>query len=212
MVTIAGSEFLGIHQFERSREEMDKIERLAGRLAHDCNRLAFNNLEEALEAAPLLRELTNELAAEVRASHCGEPSGEALFPDREDASMTVLLVEAESEERSALCGMLIERGYRVLESGAGADALRFCHCHPGPVRLLLTDMLLPDMSGRELAERASLLRPGMTVIYMSGYADDEILSCGLLLPGMTVLKKPVTAAALADKLTEVLECQLVVIG
>jgi len=91
---------------------------------------------------------------------------------------------------------LQELGYAVLEAESGAQALALCAQHDGAIDLLLADILMPDMSGREVAERASMLKPEMGVIYMSGYAEDEIMFYGILGPGVAALQKPVTTEAL----------------
>jgi CheY-like chemotaxis protein len=182
---------------------MDKLERLAGRVAQEFNRLASGNPEEILETATLVSELTEELASTCRLPEACER------PRSELEGGTALLVDSRPEDREAVRPMLEASGYEVLEAACGADAFSLCASHDGPIRLMLTDMLMRDMSGRELAERASSLRPEMSVIYMSGYAGDEVMSCGILGPGVAALEKPVTAEALAQKLRRAAEVQCV---
>jgi len=86
------------------------------------------------------------------------------------------------EDRGMARERLQELGYAVLEAESGAQALALCAQHDGAIDLLLADILMPDMSGREVAERASMLKPEMGVIYMSGYAEDEIMFYGILGP------------------------------
>ncbi|OLD37564.1 MAG: hypothetical protein AUI57_10535 [Candidatus Rokubacteria bacterium 13_1_40CM_2_68_8] len=84
------------------------------------------------------------------------------------------------------------------------EALRICAAHPGPIHLLLTDVSMPGMNGRVVSERARQLRPGLRVIYMSGYSGGVIESLGVLEPGEEFIAKPFTAIALARKIRELL--------
>jgi CheY-like chemotaxis protein len=92
----------------------------------------------------------------------------------------------------------------VLEADTPRQALEMAGAHDGPIHAVLTDVIMPGMSGRELAEKLALLRPEIPVIYMSGYTDDAIGHHGLLDPGTLFLQKPFTADALLWKLHEVL--------
>ncbi len=103
--------------------------------------------------------------------------------------------------------MLDGMGYTVLEAQTAEDALLLSRRHAGLIHIMLTDVVMQEMSGRELAERAASLRPEMRVIYMSGYTDAEIMYWGLLGPGVATLQKPVTAEALNCTLSEVNEAQ-----
>ncbi len=85
------------------------------------------------------------------------------------------------------------------------DAERLCGAHAGSIHLLLTDVIMPKMSGRELASRLTGSRPDMRVLYMSGYTDDAISRHGVLDPGISFLPKPFTPADLARKVREVLD-------
>ena len=96
-------------------------------------------------------------------------------------------------------------GYRVLEARHGAEALEISSRHTGPIHLMVTDVVMPQMSGRELAQRLLPLRPEMRVLYMSGYTDDAIVRHGVLGAGMAFLSKPFTPYALASKVREVLD-------
>ena len=96
-------------------------------------------------------------------------------------------------------------GYRVLEARHGAEALEISERHDGPIHLLVTDVVMPHMSGRELAQHLAPLRPDMRVLYMSGYTDDAIVRHGVLEAGTAFLSKPFTPDALAAKVREVLD-------
>jgi two-component system, cell cycle sensor histidine kinase and response regulator CckA len=93
----------------------------------------------------------------------------------------------------------------VLESRHGGEALLMCERHQGKIDMLLTDVVLEQMSGRELAERLLKVRPEMKVLYVSGYADDAIVHHGVLTEGMAFLQKPFTTESLARKVRYVLD-------
>jgi PAS domain S-box-containing protein len=119
-------------------------------------------------------------------------------------SETILLAEDEKAVCSLVRGLLESRGYEVLEAKGAHEALEVGGRHKKHIHLLLTDVVMPQMSGRELAEHLALLHPETKVLYMSGYADHAVVQHGLLDPGTVFLQKPFTAAALARKLREVL--------
>ncbi len=95
-------------------------------------------------------------------------------------------------------------GYRVLDALHGADALRVAERHAGPIHLLLADVVMPGMSGRELAERLTRLHPETRVLYMSGHPDDTVLQRGVSAAEADFIQKPFTLDALARKAREVL--------
>jgi DNA-binding NtrC family response regulator len=99
--------------------------------------------------------------------------------------------------------MLDSMGFTVLEAASGEEALRLCTCHAGPIEVMLTDLVMHPMSGRELAERTASLRPEVSVVYMSGYMDADVVYWGMLGPGVATLEKPVTAEALGRALAGV---------
>jgi two-component system cell cycle sensor histidine kinase/response regulator CckA len=125
-------------------------------------------------------------------------------PSSMEGSETVLLVEDEEYVRSLVRRALKAKGYKVLEAGNGQDALRIAEQHEGPIHLVITDVVMPGISGRELAERLTVFRPSTKIVYMSGYADDAILHHGVFKSGAALLQKPFTADALARKIREVL--------
>jgi CheY-like chemotaxis protein len=116
---------------------------------------------------------------------------------------TVLLVEDEEGVRRVAREFLEIRGYTVLEATNGEEALQIAHSHPGPVHLLLTDVVMPGINGRELWRRLSW-RPEMKVLYMSGYPENAIIQDGTLEEGVMYLQKPFTLNALTHKVREVL--------
>jgi two-component system, chemotaxis family, CheB/CheR fusion protein len=119
-------------------------------------------------------------------------------------SETILVVEDEDGVR-ALAGELIRRGgYTVLEASGGVDAIRICEQYQGPIHLMLTDVIMPRMSGVELAEGVANLRPKMKVLFMSGHPEDAIVAHGVLNPDTAFLSKPFTTGALAIRIREVL--------
>jgi PAS domain S-box-containing protein len=128
-------------------------------------------------------------------THTGPPRG----------SETVLLVEDDLAVGAFARDVLEECGYRVLSAADPAGALRLCENHDGPIHLLLTDVVMPRMNGRQLALAAAELRPEMRVLYMSGYTDDAVLRRGLLDPDLPFIQKPFTPAALEMKVREVLD-------
>jgi PAS domain S-box-containing protein len=117
---------------------------------------------------------------------------------------TVLLVEDDDSVRSVTGAMLRSLGYRVVEAADGIEALRKCRDHVGPIDLLLTDVVMPMMNGREVANRIQGLVPGVKTLFMSGYTDDSILRHGILDEGVAFLSKPLSHEALGRKLREVL--------
>jgi CheY-like chemotaxis protein len=115
---------------------------------------------------------------------------------------TVLLVDDEQEVRSILAGVLHEGGYCVLEAASGHEALAASDAHPGNIDLLLTDLIMPGMTGRMLADMLSARRPGIAVVFISGYVGDPRSS--LTEEGLYFIKKPVTAKKLLEKISEAL--------
>jgi PAS domain S-box-containing protein len=118
---------------------------------------------------------------------------------------TVLLVEDESGVR-ALARLILEKyGYRVLEARDGLDALGVARSHTEPIHLMVTDMVMPNMSGWELAQQLAPLRPDMKVLYLSGYTDDALVHHGDMDADTPFLQKPFTSESLANKVRELLD-------
>jgi len=120
-------------------------------------------------------------------------------------SETVLVAEDEPELRSMLERILQHYGYTVLMAASTHEALSLSVQHPQPIHVLLTDVVMPGMSGRALAERIIPLRPGIKVLYISGYTDDTLFQHGVVDPAMAFLQKPFTPETLARKVREVLD-------
>ena len=118
---------------------------------------------------------------------------------------TILLVEDEDGVRELARDILRSNGYTVLEARNGAEALLLGEGHRGPLELLLTDVVMPRMSGRELAERMAALRSDVSVLYMSGYTDDAVIRHGVLGSDTAFLQKPFTPAALVQRVRETLD-------
>lgn len=117
---------------------------------------------------------------------------------------TVFVVEDEEVVRALICRSLRELGYRVIAAASGQEAMRRFQAHTGPIHIVVTDLIMPGMNGRALAEMLKALRPEVRVLYMSGYTDDVIARHGVLEPGTPFLQKPFTPRLLAEKLREIL--------
>jgi PAS domain S-box-containing protein len=118
---------------------------------------------------------------------------------------TILLVEDEENVRGLFSLALQARGYRVLAASNGIDAIKVAENHGQPIHLLLTDVVMPRMSGRELADALTSRFPGLRVLYMSGYTDDAVVRHGLVQEKVPFLQKPATPARLASKVRTVLD-------
>jgi CheY-like chemotaxis protein len=119
-------------------------------------------------------------------------------------SETILFAEDDDSVRSLACRVLRKHGYTVLAASGGGEALLLCERHAGRIDLLLTDVVMPQMSGRELAERLASLRPDMRVLYTSGYTDDAILRYGMLDNTNALLEKPYSPETLLRRVRAVL--------
>jgi two-component system cell cycle sensor histidine kinase/response regulator CckA len=134
-----------------------------------------------------------------------EPVEQEASPRLPHGSETVLLVEDEESLRELNQELMEGLGYTVLQAAYGAQALEMAEQHSGQIDLLLTDVVMPGMSGRELAERLAFTQPELKVLYMSGYTDNVIVHHGILKSGIAFLQKPFTRDVLARKLREVLQ-------
>jgi len=118
---------------------------------------------------------------------------------------TILLVEDQDEVRRVAQAILRRYGYHVIEARNAGEALLSCERHPRTIHLLLTDVVMPQLSGRELAERLASMRPAMKVLYMSGYTENVIVHHGILESGIAYLQKPIVPESLARRVREVLD-------
>lgn len=116
----------------------------------------------------------------------------------------ILLVEDDIPTRKLTSRMLVQDGFTVLEAGTGEEALSLCQRHAGPIQLMLTDVVLPKMTGPELAGHVESLRPGTRVIFMSGYTDHAVLASHLLELGKAFIQKPFSPASLIQKIRDAL--------
>jgi PAS domain S-box-containing protein len=120
---------------------------------------------------------------------------------------TVLVVEDEGAMREVTRRILARHGYRVLVAGSGSEALAAVEDHDGTIDMLITDVVMPQMLGKEVAERIRALRPEIRVMYMSGYAQPVLASSGTLEPGVTLLEKPFSEQLLLSTVRDVLETE-----
>ena len=131
------------------------------------------------------------------------PEIETVSPKREGT--TILLVEDDETMRSLTRQLLQEHGYTVVEADDGKSALEWVQAHPGPIDLLLTDVVMRHMSGPELVERLNISRPHLKVVYMSGYTGELIAEREVLKRGITLLEKPFSRTALLNTIHATLE-------
>ena len=133
----------------------------------------------------------------------GEPVArvDALAPGNE----TILLVEDEDAVRSIVGRVLRQAGYTVLEASRGTEAVRLAGTYAGTIHLLITDVVMPEMGGRELVDTLAPLRSELKVLYLSGYTHDETIRRGVLQAEVAFLPKPFTIAALTNKVRQVLD-------
>ncbi|WP_231603772.1 response regulator [Neorhodopirellula pilleata] len=134
-----------------------------------------------------------------------------LPPNRQELRLsakgdeTVLLVEDEELVRKLTKLVLEQNGYTVLEASDGAEALRVAGTHSGPIHLLLTDLVMPGMSGREVAEQLAGVKRGMRVLFMSGYAEDIVIRKGVVSATTNLLHKPFTLTELTNTVRNLLD-------
>jgi PAS domain S-box-containing protein len=138
-----------------------------------------------------------------------QPVGTADEPggllDDDEGRETILLVEDEDAVRGAVRRMLARRGYRVLEAFDAHEAIRIFKQHGEPIDLLVTDVVMPSMSGKDLVEQLFELQPELRVLFVSGYADEDGINAIVAREGVELLQKPFTEAALVDKVRTLLE-------
>ena len=128
--------------------------------------------------------------------------------DRSDLSRgseTILIAEDEDSVRTLIEEILQTHGYNVLSAANGSEATLMSERHKGPIHLLVTDIIMPQMSGPELARHMTIQRPGMKVLFLSGYANDSILEQNSIVSGGSFLQKPFSPETLTLKIREIIE-------
>jgi PAS domain S-box-containing protein len=130
---------------------------------------------------------------------------QTIEPTLLEGSETILLVEDQDDVRNVAKLALRRYGYHVLEARNAGEALLSCERHPRAIHMLLTDVVMPQMSGRELAERLLKIRPDLKVLYMSGYTDNAVIHHGMLDSGVAYLQKPLAPESLARRVRSVLD-------
>jgi len=123
----------------------------------------------------------------------------------ETGSETIMVVEDDQTVRDLAVRVLERAGYEVIEAAGAEAALEQARSRTGPIHLLLTDIVMPHISGSELAERMTQIRPETKVLYMSGYTDDSIVHQGVLDPGTAFMQKPFSPWSLARRVRQVLD-------
>ncbi|HEY1957951.1 MAG TPA: ATP-binding protein [Polyangiaceae bacterium] len=131
--------------------------------------------------------------------------GEGTAAPSKGGFETILLVEDEESVRNVVHSILRKSGYHVLVAASGGDALVISEKHGATIDLLLTDVIMPRMNGRELADRLRATRPAMKILFMSGYTPNAIVQHGVLDSGIAFIQKPITPSALARKVRDVLD-------
>jgi two-component system, cell cycle sensor histidine kinase and response regulator CckA len=132
------------------------------------------------------------------------PEAKSIARDRH-GSETILVVEDEDMLRESICRSLKIYGYTVLSARHGGEAILLCERHPGPIHFLLTDVVMPQMNGLELADRLTPLQPHKKVLYMSGYTKNAIVRQGVLEADIYFLQKPFRTKKLLEKIQEILD-------
>jgi PAS domain S-box-containing protein len=136
-----------------------------------------------------------------------EPIPVKAQPPEASGCETVLLVEDEESVRELVRVTLVSRGYKVIEAENGECGLRVAEAFKEKIDILITDVVMPGIGGRELAKKLLSLRPGISVLYLSGYTEDAVVAPGALGPGTAFLQKPFTLQNLAKKVREVLRAR-----
>jgi CheY-like chemotaxis protein len=139
-----------------------------------------------------------------RAESVSEQNVEEKFPTLTPATETILLVEDEPTVRESIAEYLRQSGYQTLAANGGPQALAMVRQFEAPIHLMLTDVIMPQMSGRELAEQIAGIHPEIKVVFMSGYSDNLLSNRQVLDPKHVLLQKPIRLASLGRRLREIL--------
>ncbi len=127
------------------------------------------------------------------------------LPSASSGTETLLIVENEAAIRNLLQMALRKSGYNVLAAESGREALDLVRNHSGPIHLLITDVMMPDIDGPELVRRLSTLRPETRTLFMSGYMDDALGEQGVLPANVNFIQKPFSPRTIAQKVREILD-------
>ena len=130
---------------------------------------------------------------------------EEAVPPMESGTETILIVEDDETLLELALEILTDAGYNAIRAPSGQSALLQCERYQGPIHLMITDLVMPQMNGPELGERVASLRPEMKILFMSGYADDAVTAKGISIAGMPFLQKPFSPQTLSRKVREVLD-------
>jgi CheY-like chemotaxis protein len=142
---------------------------------------------------------------EARAAAESEETATVCATAPVGGSETILIIEDEDIVRNLACRGLRDHGYNVIEARNGAQGLRYIREHPDVVDLVVSDVVMPEMGGRELGQSLATLDPDLPVLYMSGYTGEDVIQRGLLAPGAPFQQKPFTPAGLASKVRLMLD-------
>jgi CheY-like chemotaxis protein len=129
---------------------------------------------------------------------------EMMTQAHDGAGETVLVVEDEAAMREVTCRILVRNGYRVITAVNGLDAIEVATSHPDPIDLLVTDVIMPQMLGKESADRIRARYPAVKVLFMSGYTQGVLDTKGVLEADVNLIEKPFTEASLLAKLSEIM--------
>jgi DNA-binding NtrC family response regulator len=141
----------------------------------------------------------------AKAGEIAEPAPATEAPVDLRGSETLLLVEDEEQVRTIAGDLLRRQGYRVLIASRPSEALMLSRAHGGQIHLIVTDVVMPEMGGRVLAEQLARDRPGLRVLFMSGYTDDAVVRHGVLQSGLAFIQKPITPDTLLIRVRQVLD-------
>jgi CheY-like chemotaxis protein len=151
------------------------------------------------------RGTTFKIYLPVASQEAASQNGAAPQPAVARGSETIVVVEDDQSVRQLVQLMLSGHGYDVLAAADGESAARLCAEHPGGVDLLLTDVVMPEVNGRVLAERLEAMFPSLRVLFMSGYSDEAVVRHGIIRPNTAFIEKPFSESGLARKVREVLD-------